>query len=178
LFCIHCGTRVGEITEAAAREMPVQTVNPYAVPPVQPAQQQINVNIPPPQYTSASGSTEQNKNAWQYFCDVWKKYAVFKGRARRAEFWWFVVFSAIISIILGLIDGYMGLYILPDVGLLSTIYPLVAFLPSWGVMVRRFHDVDKRAWFCLVPIYGWIVLPCTAGTEGPNRFGPDPKQTN
>jgi uncharacterized membrane protein YhaH (DUF805 family) len=57
---------------------------------------------------------------------------------------------------------------------LGSIYIIAVLLPAWGDMVRRFHDVDKRAWFVLVPVYN-IVLLCTAGTTGPNRFGPDPK---
>jgi uncharacterized membrane protein YhaH (DUF805 family) len=88
------------------------------------------------------------------------------------------IFNCIIYLVLGFIDGILDFYITDDIGLLSLIYELAVFLPSWSVMVRRFHDVDKRAWFCLVPVYGWIVLPCTAGTIGPNRFGPDPKQVN
>jgi uncharacterized membrane protein YhaH (DUF805 family) len=118
--------------------------------------------------------TGKNKSEWQYFCGVWSKYAVFSGRARRAEYWWFVLFSTIIWVGLRLIETGLGLNFSAYAGLLTVIYELAVLLPSWGVMVRRFHDVDRRAWCFLVPIYN-IILLCTAGTAGPNRFGPDPK---
>jgi uncharacterized membrane protein YhaH (DUF805 family) len=185
-FCVNCGAKTGEITGMAAQEIPAQTANNYAVPPVVPAQmQQINVSVPPQPYAGQNAPVAgQNKTAWQYFCGVWKKYAVFDGRARRTEFWWFALFNGIISFVLGFIEGFaltglgIYLYIAENVGLLTVLYGLTVLLPNWGVMVRRFHDVDKRAWWVLVPIYGWIVIPCTAGTVGPNRFGPDPKQAN
>jgi uncharacterized membrane protein YhaH (DUF805 family) len=56
----------------------------------------------------------------------------------------------------------------------SVIVQLGIIIPSIAVTVRRMHDVDKSGWFCLIPIYG-LVLCCTNGTQGQNRFGPDPK---
>jgi uncharacterized membrane protein YhaH (DUF805 family) len=162
-FCAHCGAKIGKDGEAAARETPVQAVN--SVPSVQPTAQS---------YTFDAGTTKQNKNAWQYFCDVWKKYAVFRGRARRAEYWWFHLFNVIIAFDLGFIDGYMGLYVFEGVGILFFLYFLASFIPGWSVMVRRFHDVNNRAWFVLVPLCLFVVF--CAGTRGANRFGPDPKQ--
>jgi len=113
---------------------------------------------------------------WQYFIGVFKKYAVFKGRARRAEFWWFVLFDVIFSIIISIFDTVSDLYIRGDTGKLITIWNLVTFLPALSVTVRRMHDCDKSGWFMLIPIYGYIILPCTNGTSGPNRYGPDPKE--
>jgi len=58
---------------------------------------------------------------------------------------------------------------------------LALFLPSLGVLVRRLHDTDRSGFWifiALVPIVGGIILivwEATAGTPGPNRFGPDPK---
>jgi uncharacterized membrane protein YhaH (DUF805 family) len=187
-FCIQCGTPAGGTTE------PVQ---PQIVAQPAPFQQQLNINQPSPEYRqpgqtdlrqqsayqdqatyNAISASGQNKNPWQYFCGVWKKYAVFSGRAQRAEYWWFVLFNVIGSFVLGFIEGYADLYITDEVGLLSGIYGLVAFLPALAVAVRRMHDCGKSGWYLLIPIYGWIVLPCTAGVPGPNQYGPDPKQTN
>jgi len=53
-------------------------------------------------------------------------------------------------------------------------------LPMLAVAVRRLHDNDKSAWWVLlslVPVLGsiaLIVLLCLPGTQGTNRFGPDP----
>jgi uncharacterized membrane protein YhaH (DUF805 family) len=101
---------------------------------------------------------------------------VFKGRARRAEFWWYTLFDVIFGSILTILDRVFALYITDDRGILNTIWTLVTFMPSLAVTVRRMHDCDKSGWFMIIPIYGNIILPCTNGISGPNRYGPDPKK--
>jgi uncharacterized membrane protein YhaH (DUF805 family) len=171
-FCANCGTRAGEDTGSTAQDRPAQTANNYTAPPEGPVQgQQINVNVSPPQYAAYNAvPAAGQKNAWQYFCGVWKKYAVFSGRARRAEYWWFGLFSFIISVVLHFIEGFA---FSENVGLLTGLYGLAVLLPGWGVAVRRFHDVDKRAWWALVPIYGWLsylVPPVLSAPTGSARI--------
>ena len=149
-FCANCGTVIDGVTEEQ---------NPYA----------------PPKQSVPDFSVR--RNPWQYFTGVFKKYAVFRGRARRAEYWWFTLFIGIISFITGILDMVFNLYIVGDTGLIGTLWSIVIFLPSWGVGVRRLHDCDKSGWFMLIPIYN-LILYCTNGTPGPNRFGPDPKVEN
>ena len=66
-------------------------------------------------------------------------------------------------------------------GILTTIYGILVFLPWWAVQFRRLHDTDRSAWWLLlllIPVIGWLVIlifNCQRGTEGNNRFGPDPK---
>ena len=66
-------------------------------------------------------------------------------------------------------------------GILTTIYGVLVFLPWWAVQFRRLHDTDRSAWWLLlllIPVIGWLVIlifNCQRGTEGNNRFGPDPK---
>ena len=115
------------------------------------------------------------KNPWQYFLGVLKKYAVFRGRARRAEYWWFVFFYAIISIILFILDIVYASHALEATFALSSLWRLAMFLPSWALTVRRMHDCDKSGWFMLIPIYGQILLFMN-GSPGPNTYGPDPKR--
>ncbi|RKR85620.1 uncharacterized membrane protein YhaH (DUF805 family) [Mucilaginibacter gracilis] len=103
-----------------------------------------------------------------YYLTVLKKYAQFSGRARRAEYWYFTLFSVIISIILAIIDAAIG------GKALRSIYSLAVLLPSIAVGVRRMHDVDKSGWFILIPFYN-LVLACTNGTPGDNEYGADPK---
>ena len=105
----------------------------------------------------------------KWYLEVLKKYAVFQGRARRSEYWYFTLFSLIVAIILSVIGTYIGSQ------LLYVLYWLAVLVPSIAVSVRRMHDVDKSGWFILIPIYN-LILCCTAGTEGPNQYGSDPKR--
>lgn len=104
----------------------------------------------------------------KWYLKVLSNYANFNGRASRTEYWYFVLFNVIISIILTLIDNALGL----SFGL-DNIYSLAVLVPGIAVGVRRMHDVNKSGWFILIPIYN-LILACTAGTPGPNRYGPDP----
>ncbi|WP_417659408.1 DUF805 domain-containing protein [Pseudidiomarina sp.] len=117
-----------------------------------------------------------------WYIAVLKKYAVFTGRARRSEYWFFVLFNVIISLVLGFIDGFLALGD-PEagIGLLSVIYGLAVLIPSIAVGVRRLHDTDRSGWWLLIsliPLIGGIVLLVffvLDGTPGENRFGPNPK---
>lgn len=93
-----------------------------------------------------------------------KKYATFDGRATRSEYWWFVLFTFLVSLGLGIFSEA-----------LSGVFSLAVLLPSIAVGVRRLHDIDKSGWFLLVwfiPIIGWIIMIVWAAQEGkePNRF--------
>lgn len=99
-----------------------------------------------------------------YYFAVLKKYAVFEGRARRMEHWLFALCSGVIQVVLNQFVSEN----------LASFYSLAVLLPSIAVGVRRMHDVNKSGWFLLIPIYS-LILACTDGTKGPNRFGEDPK---
>jgi uncharacterized membrane protein YhaH (DUF805 family) len=117
-----------------------------------------------------------------WYIEALKKYAVFSGRSRRKEYWYFVLFSVIVSLVLSAIDLLLGTFSSStNVGLLSGIYGLAIIVPSIAVSVRRLHDIDRTGWWVLiglVPVIGPIVLLVFAvldGTPGENRFGPNPK---
>ena len=117
-----------------------------------------------------------------YFISALKKYAVFSGRSRRAEYWYFVLFSTLIGIGAGVLDAFI--YGLESDAIVtpSLFISLAMMVPSIAVGTRRLHDVDKSGWWMLlwfIFIIGWIPLFVWAvrvGTTGPNRFGDDPKQ--
>ncbi|HEU4948405.1 MAG TPA: DUF805 domain-containing protein [Kribbella sp.] len=116
----------------------------------------------------------------QWYTDVIKKYVEFSGRARRKEFWMFVLINAVISIALGLVDRAIGTYSSGG-GLLQGIYGLAVLLPSIAVAIRRLHDTNRSGWWILIgliPVVGWIIVIvwyATEGNAGDNRYGPDPK---
>jgi uncharacterized membrane protein YhaH (DUF805 family) len=106
-----------------------------------------------------------------------RNYVGFSGRAARSEFWYWILFTVLVSIVTSIIDfGVLSSDVMP----LSSIWSLVTFLPSLAMGVRRLHDTDRSGWWwliSLIPLIGIIVLIvfwCSEGTRGPNRFGPDP----
>jgi len=153
----------------------------------------------------------------QWMILPFKRYADFKGRSQRKEFWMFQLLNLILAIVLvgpffgsligasnasgdgpgaeeatveamveaGLAGG-MGL---TAIGLmLYGIFALAALIPSIAVTVRRLHDRDMSGWWYLglvaasaIPLVGFaasialLVLMVLPGTDGDNRFGPDPK---
>lgn len=105
----------------------------------------------------------------KWYLKVLKNYAVFEGRARRSEYWYFALFYILFAFVV----AWIGLY--TRITLLYPIYLLASIIPSIAVGVRRMHDVNKSGWFILIPIYN-LILYCTEGTQGPNQYGPDPKR--
>jgi uncharacterized membrane protein YhaH (DUF805 family) len=117
-----------------------------------------------------------------------RKYAMFSGRAARPEYWYFVLFVYLLAIPFIVIavsvsdpgSNDLSTGAATAVGVLGLAY-LAVLLPQWAVLVRRLHDTDHSGWFMfvtLIPLVGWIILLATLatdGTQGPNRFGADPK---
>ena len=114
--------------------------------------------------------------AFDYFKNnMTQKYADFNGRARRSEYWYFVLFNMIFAIVAMVLDNVLGLsWEGIGYGWLYLLYALATLLPGLSAAVRRLHDVGKSGWFILIPIYN-LILALTAGEVGPNEYGPDPK---
>jgi uncharacterized membrane protein YhaH (DUF805 family) len=112
-----------------------------------------------------------------------KQYADFGGRARRTEFWMFVLFNIIFSVIASLIDRAIGFKIgAIQMGIIGLIYSLAVLIPALAVSVRRLHDIGKSGWMILInliPFIGWIwfiVLMVKDSQPGENQYGPNPKE--
>jgi uncharacterized membrane protein YhaH (DUF805 family) len=112
-----------------------------------------------------------------WYIKVLKQYADFKGRARRTEYWMFVLFNIIFNIVTSVLDNILGLASIDGNGPINLIYTLAILIPSLAVAVRRMHDLGKSGWFILIPIYN-IILAATNGEVGENKYGPDPKNPN
>ena len=110
------------------------------------------------------------------------KYVDFSGRARRSEYWYFALFSFLVSFVSTILDLVLGTDYegAASGGLVNTVASLVLFLPSLAVGVRRLHDTDRSGWWILIgliPIIGWILLIvwfCT-DSKPDNQYGPNPK---
>ena len=112
-----------------------------------------------------------------------KQYFDFDGRARRKEYWMYVLINVIITAILMTIDYLLGWFdIQYRIGVLSGIYAVAVCLPGLAVCVRRLHDIGKSGWYYLlglIPIVGPIILLvyyCTEGDRFENAWGEDPKK--
>jgi uncharacterized membrane protein YhaH (DUF805 family) len=110
-----------------------------------------------------------------WYLAVLKKFAEFSGRARRKEYWMFVLINLIISLVLTGLDYAL------NIGLLSGLYSLAILVPSLAVGVRRLHDINKSGWsllISLIPLVGFIILILWLAKDsdaGDNTYGPNPK---
>jgi uncharacterized membrane protein YhaH (DUF805 family) len=116
-----------------------------------------------------------------WYLQALKKYVDFSGRARRKEYWFFVLFNIIITIVLTIVDMMIGTGGGGGIGILAGIYSLAVLLPGIAVTVRRLHDTGRSGWWILivlVPLVGTIVLlifMVMDSQPAPNAYGPSPK---
>jgi uncharacterized membrane protein YhaH (DUF805 family) len=113
-----------------------------------------------------------------WYIKVLKQYADFSGRARRMEYWMFVLVNTIIAFVL-----YLPAIVTGDLiwATLYYVYALAVLIPSLAVAVRRLHDTGRSGWWILiglVPIVGTIVLlvfMVTDSEQRTNQYGPRPE---
>lgn len=105
------------------------------------------------------------------------QYVGFSGRARRSEFWYFYLFTIILSVIASVLQRALSN---SSSGFVTGIVALAIILPSLAVGVRRLHDTSRSGWWLLIgliPIIGTIVLIVfyVQDSHGDNQYGPSPK---
>ena len=177
-FCPHCGTPVQVSSNANMNGGPQY--------------QQVN-------YDYDYDAVPEDFNLFSAYASMFKKYAKFKGRSRRKEYWLAWLMNMIITLVMMVImyapiisdivnygeptmDSAAGAGII-IIALVLYIYVLALMIPSIAMTVRRLHDIGKSGWFCLIAFipFGGIILfvfECMDGNPGPNRYGPDPKGRN
>lgn len=131
------------------------------------------------------------------------KFVDFSGRASRSEYWWFYLFTVILSIVATIIDTAMGM---GDSGIVQPVVGLILLLPTVAAGARRLHDTGRTGWWQIAPLAVFIpfaviamalatpalfavaglgvlvvviallVFMASSGDEGPNRFGENPLQ--
>lgn len=111
-----------------------------------------------------------------WYLKVLNQYADFGGRARRKEYWMFILFNALFTAVAGAVGAILGTELIPG------LYSLVIFIPLLAVSVRRLHDTGKSGWMILIgliPLIGqiWLlILFVTDGEPGVNQYGANPKE--
>ena len=117
------------------------------------------------------------------------KYVTFSGRARRSEYWWWILFTIIGQAVFGIVDRMLfgsqvvqvgEMMVEAQTGPIGGIFSLAILLPGISVMVRRLHDTGRSGWWFwinLIPLIGWIIFlfwMIKAGDAGDNEYGFDP----
>ena len=131
----------------------------------------------------------------KWFIKCIKNYTLFRGRASRTEFWYFILYWAIFYIIIIAVEKVLGLDFinlkaLPfseyiplanlynKVGLLTVIYRPLTILPSLAVISRRLHDINRSGWWCLMCVTPLVIILiiflCKKSDESENQFGLNP----
>lgn len=128
-----------------------------------------------------------------------EKYFTFSGRASRSEYWWYVLFQLLVMLVMVAVFFLFGGMQAIETGSFSTLNIIVSvliglvmiyiYIPYIAVYVRRFHDYNLSGWLVLavfvlsnIPYVGFvisiaaIVVTCLKGTDGDNKYGPDPLQ--
>ena len=122
-----------------------------------------------------------------WYLKVLNQYFDFNSRARRKEYWMFVLVNFIISMLIIGVDNALGFSFnytgnVSGTGVFNLLYNLLILIPSLAVAVRRLHDVGKSGWILLIgliPIVGaiWLLILLLRDSEaGENKYGPDPKR--
>ena len=100
------------------------------------------------------------------------KYATFSGRARRSEYWWFLLFYALVGLVAVPLDLILEIEV-GEVGLFDLLSRIAFLVPVTAVSFRRLHDVGRSGWW-LLTIVPPIFFALMKGDDGPNDYGPNP----
>ena len=104
-----------------------------------------------------------------------RNYTNFSGRSTRSDYWYVVLANIIVSLIIGVVDGILGLS--ESTITLTTIYSLATLIPGLAIIIRRLHDINKSGWWyliCLAPLVGFIIMLvflCTDSVNENNKYG-------
>lgn len=126
---------------------------------------------------STAINAEENYSIIDWFKKCLRNYANFSGRARRKEYWYFVLIQSVLAFIATIID-YI---IFSNLGLFYFVTALGLFIPSLAVTIRRLHDTSRSGWWMLIsiiPLIGSILLIVWLATETKpevNQWGPPAK---
>jgi len=140
-----------------------------------------------------------------YVVKCFRLYAVGAGRARRAEYWWWSLFSVVALVAAITVDTSFGLDHTgaPANPIVTGAVWLALFAPGVSVLSRRLHDVKLNGWLAaavagasvgggvfsmdggalgglgsllsLGAVVAAVWIGVMPGTVGPNAYGPDPK---
>jgi uncharacterized membrane protein YhaH (DUF805 family) len=118
----------------------------------------------------------------KWYLHALRNYAVFKGRARRREYWIFELMNAAIALALFVLAVELGKVGYPYFLSLPFLYIVATTIPSLSSLIRRLHDTGRSGWWFwinLIPLFGPIsllIFTVEDSQPGENRYGPNPKK--
>ena len=116
-----------------------------------------------------------------WYIGVIKKYADFKGRARRKEYWMYWLFYFIFYFAVEFLEGALDMFLYEEESVLGVIYTLGLFIPSLAVTVRRLHDTNHSGWWQLIGFIPFaniilFIFLLSDSDNDENKYGPNPKK--
>ena len=141
----------------------------------------LDKTTPPPLPNSAmvnNHSAEANFGILDWFKTSLRNYTNFSGRARRKEYWYFVLVQMGLIIVAMILDAII---FNSETGLFYIVVALGLFLPGLAVTIRRLHDTSRSGWWFLLsilPLIGSIVLLVFLASDTKletNQWGPPAK---
>lgn len=116
---------------------------------------------------TATGASSEQMTFGKAIATCFAKYIDFKGRASRPEFWWFYLFTILLSWGSMLVDSSQGL---------SMIVNLAVFLPVIAAGSRRLHDTNRSGWWQLIMLTVIGIIPlviwwASKGSDKDNQYG-------
>jgi uncharacterized membrane protein YhaH (DUF805 family) len=132
-----------------------------------------------------------------YYLRAFKNYFNFKGRACRAEYWWFtlansglmfLIFLFLLFCIIGdsaqdpnqnLHHSNQARIVIGIIAIILLTFYAITFIPCLSLLIRRLHDTNRSGWYSLIafiPSGYFFLIPMLIqdGTKGPNKYGEDP----
>lgn len=186
LFCKKCGAplpykKYGVRSDQGGSNSGVTPTSPVTTPPVTDHSDVKNI---PPLFTTPSSTNISFLTAIR-IC-LKEKFLCFRGRASRAEYWYFVLFSLIVTFVVVFVGSILGAVFFEGddeaclglVVILMGIVSLAMICPGLSVLIRRLHDTGRSGWWyfiCFIPWIGSIVLlvlVCLGSQEYDNKYGP------
>ena len=105
---------------------------------------------------------------------VLSNYVTFSGRARRAEYWWFYLFTILVGLATSIIDAALDTAFNNEIGIVGTVTSLGLLLPTMAVTARRLHDTGRTGWWMLLPVVPlFATITVAAATAFATLFSTD-----
>ena len=137
------------------------------------------VDSPVAQVVTDSSSSLNNTHRKVSFTQSWvlffRNYAKFSGRSSRSAYWFWLLWSLIITLVIEVLRASIGGELSP-VDIIDLVWSLAILVPTCALGARRLHDVGRSGWWQLIPltivgIIPYLIWVLRAGDSETNKYG-------